>query len=84
MEWKGFVGDEIYGYNKPIFKVTASSLKCSKKNPIKVFPISSPNNKKCCEYKIVGRFTKRDCVIYDAPHVVVEVVIPFSFIYVLN
>lgn len=65
-QWKGFVRDEINdGQEKPIFKVTASSLSCSENHPIRVSLTNPSNHKKRPEYEIVGSFTERACGIYD-------------------
>lgn len=69
--WNGFVKDEIDGNEKPIFKVTASTLTFSEKNPIKVSLTNSPNTGKRVEYEIVGSFSERACVIYDDSHSIV-------------
>nr|ABR17557.1 unknown [Picea sitchensis] len=73
-QWQGFVRDEIDGVEKPIFKVTASTLSCSEKNPIKVSLTNSSNHRKRLEYEIVGSFTERACGIYaDSNFIVAEV-----------
>jgi uncharacterized protein YxjI len=64
-QWKGFVSDGIDGCDKPIFKVTASAVSCCQKNPIKVSLTNSYKNKTGSDYKIVGSFAERDCVVYD-------------------